>query len=125
MSRAAAVPSVVAAARRLVIKVGSSLVTNDGRGLDQGAANASTSSTGCAADWTARVAHTVASAARCPARTRTSSTSGRCTDQCRVHELGHLLHSGVARVLTLGVLQRLLSVQLRVSQKRGKQIDYR
>ncbi len=37
MSRAAAVPSVVAAARRLVIKVGSSLVTNDGRGLDQGA----------------------------------------------------------------------------------------
>ena len=33
----AASPSVVAAAKRLVIKVGSTLVTNDGRGLDQAA----------------------------------------------------------------------------------------
>ena len=37
MSGAAARKSVVAAAKRLVVKVGSSLVTNDGRGLDQAA----------------------------------------------------------------------------------------
>jgi glutamate 5-kinase len=37
VSGAAAGKSVVAAARRLVIKVGSSLVTNEGRGLDQAA----------------------------------------------------------------------------------------
>jgi glutamate 5-kinase len=37
MSSAAAGTSVVAAARRLVIKVGSSLVTNEGRGLDHAA----------------------------------------------------------------------------------------
>ena len=37
MSGAAARTSVVAAAKRLVVKVGSSLVTNDGRGLDQAA----------------------------------------------------------------------------------------
>ena len=36
-ARNTASPSVVAAAKRLVIKVGSSLVTNDGRGLDQAA----------------------------------------------------------------------------------------
>ncbi len=29
-------PSVIAGARRLVVKVGSSLVTNEGRGLDHG-----------------------------------------------------------------------------------------